>query len=130
MNSPFRVAIALVTSVVLTSGCDKTSCLRGDDGCRIASPCEKLTLACETPEPLEIATIDDKSQRPEGRNALGAVGDIRFANGHLVAVVAGLGTQHYLDPSGGSLIDLEVKGQKNDALNQMVQVTGILPKDA
>ncbi len=126
--------LLLVTFVLalglLGSGCSKEGCLAGGANCRVESPCPKLTFSCPGAGPLTARIIQSVAERPGGWNALGTVGDVRLSNGVVEAVIAGLGNQNYLDPNGGSLLDLANVGHGNDGLNQLLQVTGILPGDA
>lgn len=146
MSSPLRLLAASLALASLTlAGCKKESCLGNDEGCRVSSPCEKLSYSCEaasgTQLEVRVLTAEDKrvgsndpvpgsETVPGGLNALGARGDILLGNDRAVAVLAGLGTTHLLDPGGGSLIDLSARGKNNDGINQVLPVVGILPADA
>ncbi|HEY0093728.1 MAG TPA: hypothetical protein VGB96_05360, partial [Archangium sp.] len=146
MSSPLRLLAASLALIGLTlAGCKKESCLGNDEGCRVASPCEKLSYSCEAASGsmLEVRTLTPSDKRvgsnapgagadtvPGGLNALGARGDILLGNDRAVAVIAGLGNTNLLDPNGGSLLDLSARGKNNDGLNQVLQVVGILPGDA
>ena len=129
MAVKFVVVASLVA--VAVSGCRSESCLSGEASCTVASPCPKVAFECsDQGDQLAIETIASPSQRPGGWNALGARGDIRLANAFAEVVIAGLGTQNYLDPNGGSILDLAPRGQAKDAVNNIFQVVGILPGDA
>jgi|GEM_PF-565905 len=146
MSTPLRLLAASLALIGLTlAGCKKESCLGNDEGCRVASPCEKLSYSCEAASGsmLEVRTLTPSDKRvgsnapgagadtvPGGLNALGARGDILLGNDRAVAVIAGLGNMNLLDPNGGSLLDLSARGKNNDGLNQVLQVVGILPGDA
>ncbi|MCY1076955.1 CehA/McbA family metallohydrolase [Archangium lansingense] len=146
MPSPLRLLVASLALIGLTlAGCKKESCLGNDEGCRVASPCEKLSYSCEAASGsmLEVRTLTPEDRRagsngpgtgtdtvPGGLNALGARGDILLSNDRAVAVLAGIGNTNLLDPNGGSLLDLSARGKNNDGLNQVLQVVGILPGDA
>ncbi|HYO56324.1 CehA/McbA family metallohydrolase [Archangium sp.] len=146
MSSPLRLLAASLALLGLTLvGCKKEGCLGNDEGCRVASPCEKLSYSCEAASgsKLEVRVLTPEDKRagshaptagadtvPGGLNALGARGDILLGNDQAVAVISGIGTPHLLDPGGGSLIDLSVRGKDNDGLNQVLPVVGILPADA
>lgn len=131
---------ALVTAAVALSGCSRDKsftggCLSGSPGCTVAPPCDQLAYQCSAPGQLQVFVIDDSNlgQVPKGGNALGAKGDILLSNGTATAVIAGLGNQNYIDPSGGSLLDLSTGGTgiaSNDGLNGVSTVVGILPGDA
>jgi hypothetical protein len=126
------VALAVVASAVGLSGCAKEGCLSGDPGCHVRSPCPKVTFTCEDSAAAELGvdTISLASQRPGGWDAIATKGDVLLKNAYTQAVVAAIGNQTNLDPGGGSLVDLATPGQKNDALNQVLTVTGVLPDDA
>ncbi|MFE8597447.1 CehA/McbA family metallohydrolase [Archangium violaceum] len=146
MSSPLRLLAASLALLGLTlAGCKKESCLGNDEGCRVVSPCEKLSYSCEAASGsmLEVRTLTPTDRRagshapgtgadtvPGGLNALGARGDILLGNDRAVAVLAGIGNTNLLDPNGGSLLDLSARGKNNDGLNQVLQVVGILPGDA
>ena len=121
----------LACSLLLFAGaCRDVACLRSSDpSCRIASPCAKLAYTCSTGS-LELRTLDDANPAPGGEAALGRRGDILIGNDEVVAVIAGLGDQNYVDLSGGSLLDLAPRGQSSDALNQVITAVGVLPRDA
>ncbi|MFT3843396.1 MAG: CehA/McbA family metallohydrolase [Myxococcaceae bacterium] len=100
-------------------------------GCKSASPCEKLKPACTADAAnLKVFTISELGQRPLGWDADGAKGDVVLANQFTQAVIAGIGNSRFLDPNGGALIDLATPGVANDGINEILQVTGILPGDA
>ncbi len=146
MSSPLRLlALCLALAGLTLAGCKKESCLGNEDGCRVVSPCEKLSYSCEAASgsKLELRTLTPEDRRagshapgtgvdtvPGGLNALGARGDILLGNERAVAVIAGIGNNNLLDPNGGSLLDLSARGKDNDGLNQVLQVVGILPGDA
>ncbi|HMV67563.1 MAG TPA: CehA/McbA family metallohydrolase, partial [Myxococcota bacterium] len=67
---------------------------------------------------------------PGGLDALAAPGDVLLANDRVVAVIEALDHPHYLEPSGGGLVDLATRGDDNDSLRNVLQVTGLLPEDA
>ncbi|MFZ5469339.1 MAG: CehA/McbA family metallohydrolase [Myxococcota bacterium] len=121
---------AFAAVVVLGTACAKEGCLAGEPGCHVSPPCQKVSFQCASPGALSVKVIDNASERPGGSNALGAKGDVLLSNGTAVAVISALGNQNYLDPNGGSLLDLSVAGNGNDGINQVLQVVGILPRDA
>lgn len=146
MSTPLRLLAASLALASLTlAGCKKESCLGNEEGCRVASPCEKLSYSCEAASGsvLEVRILTPTDKRfgsndpvpgtatvPGGLNALGARGDILLGNDRAVAVIAGIGNTNLLDPGGGSLLDLSARGKNNDGLNQVLPVVGILPADA
>ncbi|MBL8923999.1 MAG: CehA/McbA family metallohydrolase [Myxococcaceae bacterium] len=126
-----RLAVLLVVLLVGGAGCSNESCLSGEASCTVASPCPKVAFDCGgVAEQLSIETIAGPSQRPGGWNAIGARGDVKLSNTFADVVIAGLGTQNYLDPNGGSVLDLAPRGQAKDSVNNIFQVVGILPGDA
>lgn len=146
MSFPLRpLAVCLALAGLMLTGCKKESCLGNEEGCRVVSPCDKLSYACEASSgsALEIRVLTPQDQRsgshaptageetvPGGLNAIGSRGDILLGNDRAVAVIAGIGNTHLLDPSGGALLDLSARGKNNDGLNQVLQVVGVLPGDA
>ncbi|MCA2976896.1 MAG: CehA/McbA family metallohydrolase, partial [Myxococcaceae bacterium] len=123
--------LGALLAAALVSGCRAESCLSAEASCAVASPCPKVAFECAgLSEQLVIETIASPSQRPGGWNALGARGDVKLANAFAEVVIAGLGTQNYLDPNGGSLLDLSPRGQPKDVVNDVFQAVGILPGDA
>jgi len=146
MPSPLRLlALCLALAGLTLAGCKKESCLGNNEGCRVDSPCDKLSYACEAASGslLELRPLTPEDRRagsnspiagaatvPGGLNALGARGDILLANDRAVAVIAGIGNTNLLDPNGGSLLDLSARGKDNDGINQVMQIVGILPGDA
>lgn len=123
-----RVVLALVAALSVSS-CQKEGCLSGDPACVVPPPCQKVTFTCEATA-LSIDTITSSTQRPGGLDALGAKGDVKLSNDLVDVVIAGLGNQNYLDPNGGSILDLGPHGQSKDDVNGILQVVGILPRDA
>lgn len=112
-------------------GCHE-GCLRGEEGCQVESPCRALTFACGGDDRLEVRQLNqaDAAALRGGWNALSARGDLLLANGQVLAVIAGLGNQNLLDPNGGSLLDLRGRDRKDDAINQVLPIVGILPRDS
>lgn len=128
-----RVVVVLAAlSASLLSGCQKEGCLNGEANCRVPPPCPRVTFTCSssvTADQLKVERIDSVSQRPGGSNGLGTVGDVKLSNGLVQVVIAGLGNQNYLDPNGGSILDLSPAGTNKDIVNDIFQVVGILPRD-
>ncbi|MFY0578770.1 hypothetical protein ACN28S_34800 [Cystobacter fuscus] len=104
-----------------------------------------MSYACEAASgaALELRVLTPQDKRvgshapsggsetvPGGLNAIASRGDILLGNDRAVAVIAGIGNAHLLDPNGGSLLDLGVRGANNDGLNQVLSVVGVLPADA
>ncbi len=127
----FVSAVVVVLMVGAASSCTKESCLSGEASCKVASPCPKVTFQCsDDGSALKVETISSTAQRPGGWNALGAKGDVKLTNAFTELVIAGIGTQNYLDPNGGSILDLVPRGQAKDSVTNIFQVVGILPGDA
>ena len=127
----FVVALAGLAALGLT-GCQKEGCLNGEPLCRVPPPCPKVAFTCEPGlgELLRVGAIDAVNQRPGGLNGLGTVGDVKLSNGFVDVVIANIGTQNFLDPNGGSILDLAPHGKNKDTVNNVFQVVGLLPRDA
>lgn len=123
--------VSLAAGLSLT-GCTDTGCLSGQPGCKIPTPCQKVQFECSASAAgaLSIRRIDAASQRPGGSAALGTVGDVLLQNQFAQVVIADIGHRHYLDPNGGSILDLAVPGVPNDGVNNILQVVGVLPRDS
>lgn len=123
---------ACLAGLIALAGCqDEGGCIGGARDCQVAAPCTALSFSemCDDPS-LVLHVIAPGEHVPGGIDSLGAAGDILIGGSKAVAVIAGLGNQNYLDPNGGSLIDLSVPGQEDDSLTQILQVVGLLPRDA
>jgi len=68
------------------------------------------------------------SQRLSGLAALATPGDLMLENDRVVAFFDAPNHPHHLATSGGSLLDFAPRGGV-DHLNQVYQITGILPRD-
>lgn len=127
-----QVLVAIGLAALAAAGlsaCKKEGCLGGEAGCRVPSPCQKVSFSCSGTGALVLQTLDGQAAAPGGWDSLGARGDVLIGNDQVVAVIAGLGNQNYLDPNGGSLLDLGRRGKNNDGLNQVQQAVGIMPRD-
>jgi hypothetical protein len=124
--------LAAVTSTVALTGCTNTGCLNGQPNCKIPTPCAKVAFQCSaaTASALAVKRIERANERPGGSAALGTVGDVLLSNQFAQVVIADIGHRHYLDPNGGSILDLAVPGVPNDGVNNILQVVGILPRDS
>lgn len=128
-----RLVVVLAgLAAVFASSCRKEGCLNGEPDCRVPPPCPKVAFTCDEAlaDQLSVRIVDSVAQRPGGLNALGTVGDVKLSNGFVEVVIAGIGTQNLLDPNGGSVLDLTPRGQPKDTVNGILQVVGILPRDA
>jgi hypothetical protein len=112
----------------LLSACADPSCLSSDDGCVIASPCEDLSFTCSDGS-TELSIIEHTKDIPGGLSVSGAFGDILLENDQVTVVIEALDHPHYLGLSGGSIVDMVVKGQPHDSLRHFWQATGLLPFD-
>lgn len=122
-------AALLLSLGAMLSGCDE-GCVGGDESCRVPSPCAGLSYSCSDGT-LELRELDQQAAAlsRRGTNALASRGDVLLGNDQIVAVVSGLGHQNYLDPSGGTLLDLRTRDGA-DGLVQSLPVVGILPRDS
>jgi hypothetical protein len=125
------LALALA-GLVPTAGCEPEGCLGGDEGCIVPSPCQELTAPTCSDESLVLKVIGPEDVVPGGEGALGAVGDVLIGNSRVVGVVDAITNANYFVESGGFLLDLgTVTGgayDDNDALNQLIHATGVLPE--
>ncbi|MBL8954678.1 MAG: CehA/McbA family metallohydrolase [Myxococcaceae bacterium] len=125
------VAAAVVALAVFAQGC-KVGCVGGEASCKVEPPCPKVTFTCDTSSAaaLSVGRITDAlTERPSGSNALASNGDYVLENAFTRVVIANVGNQNYLDPNGGSLLDLTTRTGR-DGVNQVLTVVGLLPQDA
>ncbi|MFO0600158.1 MAG: CehA/McbA family metallohydrolase [Myxococcaceae bacterium] len=125
------LVLAVAVSVAL-QGCQREGCLNGEATCKVPSPCPRVKFSCDPAlaAQLKVETITSPTQRPGGWDGLGSVGDVKLSNAFVDVVIANVGTQNFLDPNGGSVLDLSPHGQAKDVLNNLFQVVGVLPRDA
>src|SRR5262245_12559007 len=109
-STKWVVALVAVAAVGLM-GCEKVGCLNDDPGCKVVSPCHVVQMSCPTPGALDVHSVTSGTDRAKSPNALAAKGDAFLSNGIVQAVIAGMGNQNYLDPNGGSLLDLSNDGK-------------------
>lgn len=126
------VLVVAGLAALALSGCQKEGCLGGEADCKVPPPCPKVAFTCDAAlsDLLKVQRIDSVSQRPGGWNGLGTVDDVKLSNGFVDVVIANVGTQNYLDPNGGSILDLAPHGKNKDTVNDIFQVVGLLPRDA
>lgn len=124
-----RLWILLPACLLVACRADRPGCLdNGSSRCVPAAACEGVQLVCSASSPSAFR-MTSPGDRRGGAEALGAVGDYVMDNGLIRVVIDDITHPQHLAVSGGNLLDLfEVGG--NDALNQISQVTGILPRDA
>ena len=128
MRTALAVLFAGLGALAL-DGCAKSGCISGAADCHTESPCQKLSFTCSDTV-LTVRQLTAASDRVKGTAALGAIGDWELSNGSTRAVIADLGHGHFLDPTGGGLIDLVALDGGVDAINEIVQVVGVLPSEA
>ena len=123
---------AAASLAALPSGCAKDTCLGGEKNCRVAAPCGKIAFSCDAADgaALQVFRLDSPTQRPQGTNALAVPGDVMLKNKYAQVVIADIGHRHYVDPNGGSILDLSATGNGQDGINQIIQGVGLLPRDA
>lgn len=126
------VLVVAGLAALALSGCQREGCLGGEANCKVPPPCPKVTFTCDAAlgDLLKVERISSAGQRPGGWNALGTVGDVKLSNGFVDVVIADVGTQNFLDPNGGSILDLTPHGKSKDIINNVFQVVGLLPRDA
>ena len=127
-----KLLVLAALAAVTLNGCKKEGCLNGEANCRVPPPCPKVAFTCDAAlnDQLFVARIDARSQRPGGWDGLGSFGDVKLSNGFVDVVIANIGTQNFLDPNGGSILDLAPHGKEKDTVNNVFQVVGLLPRDA
>src|SRR5262245_4880182 len=96
-----------------------------------APVCAPVALACTGDKApfVRVLTVAERGGGAEGPHAQGVGNDLVLENDQLVAVIDAIDSPHLLAPSGGNLLDLAAVG-RDDELNQIYQVAGILPEDA
>lgn len=133
-----RRARTLAGALVAAAGArcspvDQPGCLGSNDPlCVPPSVCTAVTFeGCgASAGGARAQTITDaRTQRPAGLNAGAANGDYLLRNDYVTAVIDALDHPHHLGLTGGSLIDLAPAGG-SDHLQQVSQITGILPRDS
>lgn len=122
------VLVAVCSLIPVVSGCTDQGCLSGKAGCRVVAPCQSVSFACEGGT-VAVKTLKATDAAPGGMDALGGAGDVLLENDHLQVVIAQIGNQNGVDPNGGTLLDVAVRGKDNDGLNSIAQTTGLLPRD-
>lgn len=109
--------------------CDKEGCLSGDDpDCEVPSPCQDLSFECEEGS-ASIRVIESLDDIPEGMSAVGSLGDFRLENDQVIVVIDAIDHPHYLSPSGGTIVDIERRGQADDAMRHVIQAIGLTPTE-
>ena len=132
-RTPWPSVLGGALALVLVSwGCsrqEKTGCLASSSPtCRPPPPCERLSYEC-TGGSVSVFQVTEAAQRPAGLRAVASRGDYVLQNEHVVAVIDAIENPHQVSPSGGTLVDLAAR-EGTDHLNQVYQLTGILPRDA
>jgi hypothetical protein len=92
--------------------------------------CAKLSFYCPVDaDPVTLHTVRERGFGLGGPHAQGVGDDLILDNGLVTAIIDALDTPHLLAPTGGNLLDFAPVG-RDDELNQVYQVAGILPDDA
>jgi hypothetical protein len=131
-----KLLIAVLCFLPLIQSCKKEGCLGQEAECRVAKPCSKLVIPKMDfrAGDLTADVIANTEQRSPGLNSLGVVGDVKLSNELVSATISQIGEQNYLDPNGGSILDLAPLGlnrvSEGDGVNNIFQAVGILPRDA
>jgi hypothetical protein len=95
-----------------------------------APVCAKLVFYCPVDVPgVRLSTVAQRGFALTGPHAQGVGDDLVLDNGQVMAVIDAIESPHLLAPSGGNLLDFAPVG-RDDELNQVYQVAGILPDDA
>jgi len=100
----------------------------GAEACELASLCEGLNQQCSSDE-MFVGLLENLQSPLDLQDADGRRGDYVLQNDKITVVIDSLGEPHDLAPTGGTIIDLGVRGG-NDDVNQLYQIAGILPDDA
>src|SRR6476661_8282729 len=103
--SGWGLTLAVLPLALLSFGCEKEGCLGNEKGCRVESPCAKLTYACDATA-LSVKQLTQADDHYRGLHGLAGVGDFELSNGQVTAVIAGVGNGNHVDKNGGGLLDL------------------------
>jgi hypothetical protein len=109
--------------------CDTPACLDGDPTCEMPTPCPELSFTCEGGS-SEVYVLEAGQHAPGGTDALYATGDVVLANDQVVVVIDALEHPHYIAPTGGSILDMSIRGKDNDSLRHIETAIGLLPEEA
>lgn len=93
------------------------------------SPCPDVAYTCEGGS-TELYVLGPGDVPPGGLDTLAATGDIVLGNDKIVAVIDALDHPHYIAPTGGSVLDLGIRGKDNDSLRAVFGAIGLLPEEA
>lgn len=115
--------------LLLLAACDTPACLDGDEGCLMPSPCPELHYTCEE-RGLELRVLGPGDEAPGGMDALAATGDVVIGNDRFVAVIDALDHPHYIAATGGSILDMGIRGKDNDSMRAVFGAVGLLPDEA
>jgi len=120
--------LPLIALLPLLGGCPKDNCLSGGE-CVMPTPCEALAFSCDAGT-VELIVLQPGDAGPGGLDALASPGDILLRNDQVEIVVEALDHPHYLEPTGGGVVDFATLGGANDSLRGIVHATGVLPDEA
>jgi hypothetical protein len=123
-----RARLLLLLLIPLLAGCPKDNCLSGGE-CTMPTPCEGLAFSCDGGF-VELVTLQPGDPIPGGLDALASPGDLLLRNDRVEIVVEALEHPHYLEPTGGGVVDFGTTGGANDSLRSILHATGVLPDEA
>lgn len=127
-----RRTVGALTSLLVAAllGSCEQSCLHGDEGCTISTPCQGIRLECASPNAPRVVRLEPGDPIPGGLDALASPGDVLLTNGLVTAVIDAIEHPHYVAPSGGNLLDLVSASGDDDSLTHVFQAVGLLPGDS
>ncbi len=129
MSRAILVVAVLATLAPQVAGCARLCVGDGADQCELPSPCAALAPACGSTD-VRMRVLGPGDERPRGRDALAADGDVVLENDHVVAVFDAIDHPNHLSPTGGNLLDfVHATARGADSINHVFQGTGLLPGD-
>lgn len=125
---PRLLPVALCAVLLTCVGVEPDGCLSSSDPlCVPPSPCAAIAFTCSSTA-ARAARMERPDQRLPGLDAIATPGDLMLSNDYVTAFFDAPDHPHHLATSGGSLIDFAPVGG-TDHINQVYQITGILPRD-
>ena len=120
-----------LTGAVL-AGCGEPGCLTGNDPtCTVPSACENVAFTCDGGAvTVKVLEASDLADLPLGNQSLASVGDILLSNDKVWLVIDAIDHPHLLADTGGTIIDMGTWDGGEDTLQQIFQVSGLLPAEA
>lgn len=120
---------ALTVLALLGAGCGDPGCLEGSDpSCAVPSPCQELAFSCDGGE-VRAQILTSLDELPVGNQSLASPGDVLLANDKVWVVIDALDHPHLLADTGGTIIDMGTWDGGEDAMQQVFQVSGLLPTE-